>query len=246
MIDFPSEILDMLAASSANAPIFPRLVHSRPSTRSDRLNKEKLAAAQAYFLDCYPGGFAHPDMQAIAKKHKVDQRTAFAQKELKKPCFDEPEAVVQAIAKLVSGSSMVSMFEKPKFKAAVERSSPKERKGIAAAYYELLHGDEAAGFEQVAAFLQKHRVAKWPVATAVPCYFRPNKDVLIKPTTVKLIIAELELPIKYGPKLDWAFYAQYRKYLAQARKQCDPALAPNNAAFAGFLMMSLGTRSAPS
>lgn len=208
------------------------------------MNTEKLAAAQARFLSNYPGGFAHPDMQLVGKKHKMDDRVAFAKKHLRASCFDEPDQVVAAIGKLVSGSSMVSMFEKPKFKAAIERTKGKELAHLAAAYRELLHGDEATGFVRVAEFLQQHNVAKWPVATVVPCYFRPQKDLLVKPTTTKLIIAELELPIKYGPKLNWDFYFAYRKLIAKLRKQCDPAVAPNNAAFAGFLMMSLGAQSA--
>lgn len=204
------------------------------------MNKEKLAAAQARFLATYPGGFAHPDLQLIGKKHKMDERVAFAQQHLGKRNFTDPQAVIAAIGKIVSGSSMVSMFEKPKFKAAIQRTTGKELGQVAQAYYDLLHGDEAAGFEQVAAFLQKHNVAKWPVATVVPCYYRPNKDLLVKPTTTKLIIAELEFPVKYGPKLSWEFYSKYRRLIRQARKACDPSLAPNNAAFAGFLMMALG------
>ena len=37
------------------------------------MNLERLLTAEAVFLDRYPGGFSHPDMIAVGKKHRVDQ-----------------------------------------------------------------------------------------------------------------------------------------------------------------------------
>ena len=43
------------------------------------MNKQKLKTAEARFMQRYPGGFSHPDMQAIAKKHRGPQMFALAQ-----------------------------------------------------------------------------------------------------------------------------------------------------------------------
>jgi hypothetical protein len=42
----------------------------------------------------------------------------------------------------------------------------------------------------------------------------------------------------YKPRPTWSFYAGYRDAIARMKAAVSPALAPNNAAFTGFLMMT--------
>lgn len=43
------------------------------------MNLEKLKEAESAFLHKYPGGFEHPDMLAMGKKHGMNKRITQAQ-----------------------------------------------------------------------------------------------------------------------------------------------------------------------
>lgn len=203
------------------------------------MNEKALKQAERRFLKRYPGGFRHPEMVAIGKKHKVEQLTAMAKEDFAKGMFADPKHVVAAMAKLVSKSSLVSMFEKPKFKRMADALTPPERKALASALESLLHGKEKDGFEALNGILAKHKLSKWTLATVLPAYFRPKKDVFVKPTTAKLIIDALELDMTYSAKPSWTFYRDFRKAIKGMRSQVSADLSPNNPAFCGFLMVSL-------
>ena len=78
--------------------------------------------------------------------------------------------------------------------------------------------------------------------SAVPFYFAPRREVFVKPTTAKGILALPDVQgVHYQPTPTWEFYRGYRKLIADVAKQVHPSLSPSNAAVSGFLMMSLGT-----
>ncbi|MDH3693875.1 MAG: hypothetical protein OER96_04820 [Gammaproteobacteria bacterium] len=81
-----------------------------------------------------------------------------------KKSFTDPNKFVSETAKLVSRSTMVSMFEKPKFKSMVTNLTTKDKETIAESLYELLHGKEKTGFEPFLSELQKRKLAKWTLA----------------------------------------------------------------------------------
>ena len=88
--------------------------------------------------------------------------------------------------------------------------------------------------------LQPHKLARWAVVSIVPFYFAPNREVFVKPTTAKGIIAYLEVEdLHYSPTPSWAFYRGYQKLIAEVKHQVVPTLAPNNAALTGFLRASM-------
>ena len=103
----------------------------------------------------------------------------------------------------------------------------------------MLHGKRKAGFEALIAELNGAGLAKWTLATVFPSYFRPKKEVFIKPTTAKLIVDKLDLNLSYHPKPTWEFYRDFRKAILAARSNVSETLAPNNLAFCGFLMIAL-------
>ncbi len=85
-----------------------------------------------------------------------------------------------------------------------------------------------------------HRMAKWSVISVVPFYFAPQKEVFVKPTTAKGILAYLNVDeLQYKPTPSWEFYKGYQKLLADIKAQVAPSLSPNNAALSGFLMSSI-------
>ncbi len=203
------------------------------------MNMKALKDAERIFLKRYPGGFTHPDMVAIGKKHKMEQLEAMAQESFAKPQFADTNYIIAELAKLVSRSTMISMFEKPKFKDMTKSLGKKDKERFVEGLYELLHGKEKVGFDLLVSELQKRKLAKWTLATAVQAYYRPQKDLLIKPTTTKLIIGKLELDLEYDSTPSWEFYSRYRKTINTIKSKVHKTLSPNNPAFCGFLMMAL-------
>lgn len=203
------------------------------------MNTGTLKAAEKRFLKEYPGGFDHPDMVALGKKHKMPQLEALATESFAKACFGDPKLVASNMVKLVSRSTLVSMFEKPKFKSAI---TPRTGGPMVDALHELLHGKPKVGFEALVDALQQRKLAKWPLATVFQYYYRPRTEVFIKPTTAKLIIDKLELDLTYHSTPTWEFYRNFRKEIKTARGTVSKTLAPDNAAFCGFLMMALGDK----
>lgn len=204
------------------------------------MNLEKLQIAQQDFLLAYPEGFQHPKMLEVGKKHKMDAMIEFADEVLSKSAFNQTDRVLENWVKLVSRSSMVSMFEKPKFKDMVNDLSAREREQLAGGLYEFLYGDQAYGFEQQLEVLSQYKLAKWSLISIAPAYASPQDEVFVKPTTAKGVISHFGLQgLVYKAKPSWAFYQEYRKQILTMSDFVDVSLKPNTAAFCGFLMMSL-------
>lgn len=204
------------------------------------MNRTKLKEAEEKFFMRYPGGFSNPLMLEIAKKHKVEKMNKLAQESFSIEQFESPGKIVDSMRKIVSQSSMVSLFEKPKFRDLVQTMSDNEKERLSLGLKEILHGDQKFGFELTQSLLGEYKLAKWPLLTVCPVYYRPNVEVFIKPTTVKWIIEYFELEgLKYNSKPSFEFYYAYREQINQLKKEVDASLQVDNAAFCGFLMFSM-------
>ncbi|MDC0939717.1 hypothetical protein OAR95_04190 [Pseudomonadales bacterium] len=205
------------------------------------MNLKRLKQAEAEFLARYPGGFNHPDMITIGKKHNVGKMTEQAKELLSKKSFQKTGPVLDSLIKIVSRSSMVSMFEKPKFRDYVNGLDRDEREALAMGFQLLLHGKQQRGFEIVIDILARGKLAKWSLITICPNSMKPLDEVFVKPTTAKNVIKYLELEnLDYKPRPSWAFYEEFRRQILAMKEKVDPSISPSNAAFTGFLMMSLG------
>ncbi len=204
------------------------------------MNLDKLKQAEAQFLQLYPLGFDDPEMQKIGKKHKMPQMIEQCQNLFSETAFNKPHVVVDNMTKMVSRSSMVSMFEKPKFRDFVKSLPGGDIDRFSEAFYEQLYGNQQQGFEALANLLRTHKLAKWSLLTILPNYVFPTREVFVKPTTTKGVIQHFELQnITYKPQPTWAFYQQYQACIEQMKAHVDPTLKSSNAAFCGFLMMSM-------
>jgi len=203
------------------------------------VNKEKLRIAEAHFLQSYPGGFADPALVEVGKKHNMSRATEFAKEVFAKNSFDKPNEFLDNLVKLVSRSSMVSLFEKPKFRDMVKDLNSEDREALVKSLKKLYHGNQQKGFEEVVEILAWHKMAKWSLMTIGLVYYRPQKEVFVKPTTAKAIVEKLELDLTYKPRPSWEFYSGYRDAILEMKSVVNPSLAPNNAALTGFLMMTL-------
>jgi hypothetical protein len=204
------------------------------------MNLSRLKQAEEAFLLRYPGGFDNPEIIAIrTKKHNVDKMIALAQESFLGRNSRLADLVVQNMVKIVSRSSVISTFEKPRFRDFADSLFPEERTMLAGGLEELLHGEEQIGFETILDLLKSRKLAKWSLLTICQTYFHPQKDVLVKPNTVKGIIEYFELSkLQYKPTPSWAFYNAYRSTIQDMKSKVDPSLSPTNAAFSWFLLLS--------
>ncbi len=205
------------------------------------MNYQKLKEAEAGFLQRYPDGFSDPAMATIKKKHNIEKLSDFARENLSRAKFNRPEHIAETLVKIVSRSSMVSMFEKPKFRDFVKALNSQEKQALADAVEKRLYGrQKQRGFEELLGMLAHHKIAKWSVISVVPFYFAPAKEAFVKPTTAKGILAYLEIEdLVYKPTPSWTFYQGYLKLLKDIERHVAPSLSPNYAALTGFMMVSI-------
>jgi hypothetical protein len=204
------------------------------------VNKAKLKEAEERFFMRYPGGFSNPEMLKIAKKHKVEKMKELAQDSFTIEQFASAGKIVDSMYKIISQSSLISIFEKPKFRDVVKVMSDNEKEHLTHGLKEFLHGDQAFGFGLITGLLHEYKLAKWPLVTVYSIYYRPSVEVFIKPTTAKGIIGYFELAgLKYNSNPTFEFYQAYREQIMQMKQEVDVSLQVDNAAFCGFLMMSM-------
>lgn len=203
------------------------------------MNITKLKAAEKNFFTEYPEGFQSPEMKEISKKHRVEKMVTLAHSSFNPESLGNIEEACENMIKLVTRSSMVSLFEKPKFRDAVRAMNSDEQQVLVTGLGELLHGDEEKGFNQLIELLAQYKLAKWTLITVFRCYYYPQTDLLYKPTTVKNVIKTYELNLMYKPRPTYEFFTKYRQAINSMKQQVHPSLAPNNAAFSGFLMMTM-------
>jgi hypothetical protein len=204
------------------------------------VNKAKLKEAEERFFMRYPGGFSNPEMLKIAKKHKVEKMKELAQDSFTIEQFASAGKIVDSMYKIISQSSLISIFEKPKFRDVVKVMSDNEKEHLTHGLKEFLHGDQAFGFGLITGLLHEYKLAKWPLVTVYSIYYRPSVEVFIKPTTAKGIIEYFELAgLKYNSNPTFEFYQAYREQIMQMKQEVDVSLQVDNAAFCGFLMMSM-------
>jgi hypothetical protein len=203
------------------------------------MNKEILFTAQEAFLSRYPGGFEHPEMVEIGKKHKIQKLYEKSREVFDPKAFLDSIELTDSMTKFVSSSSLVSVFEKPKFRDAIRSMALQERGELSNALFERLYGDEGAGFGKMVEILSRYKLAKWTLLSVYPFYIRPQDEVFMKPTTVKNVISYFQIQeLQYKPQPSYPFYSAYRKTILEMKSLCVPELQGDNGFFSGFLMMS--------
>ncbi|MBI9009011.1 MAG: hypothetical protein JEZ05_03185 [Tenericutes bacterium] len=199
------------------------------------MNVKKLLTLENEFLSVHPEGFASPDMLKIAKKHNVNKLSQFV-----KEICSKGLVVIPDIVKIITKSSMVSVFEKMRFRDLIKELSEEEKLLLVRAIYENIHGEEEEGFNELVHLLKPYKLAKWTIISAFRAYYYLDVDVFMKPITIKKIIAFLELSgLNYNATPNYYFYFVYRNYINEMKELVNKSLSPNNPAFSGFLMMSI-------
>ena len=204
------------------------------------MNKEKLKEAEQAFFTLYPQGFDSEALRELGKKHRMDKIVAFAHDSFSPNALQNVQKAASDMTRLVSSSSMVSVFEKPRFRDAVNSMSPDEKEFLVDGLRNLLFGDEAKGFHQILDVLTRYNLAKWTLITVFRCYYYPETDLLYKPTTVKNVIKHFELDgLVYNPRPSYDFFVRYRDEINAMKNMVKGSVSNSNAGFSGFLMMSM-------
>jgi hypothetical protein len=200
----------------------------------------KLKQLELDFLMQYPKGFADPEMEKIGKKHNVNRMSELAKECFSKRACSNVHTTSENMVKVISRSSMVSLFEKPKFRDFVQAMDENEKAFMVNALVNMLHGKKQLGFEAMVDILKTGKLAKWSLISIIPAYYEPSKEVFVKPTTAKMVLKHFAIddPI-YKSTPNWDFYKKYRKLINDAKGLVDESLSPSNAAFSGFLMMTV-------
>src|SRR5512133_2704624 len=136
------------------------------------MNFKKLIQAEEAFFERYPGGFANPEMIAIRKTHQLDKMVQLAQDSFAKRNFKLTDLIVENMIKVVTRSSLVSVFEKPRFRDFARSLPLEDRLVLSHGLGELLHGDEKTGFETMLGILRSGKLAKWSLMTICQAYYR--------------------------------------------------------------------------
>lgn len=203
------------------------------------MNLEKLKIAESRFMEKFPGGFAHPDLVAIGKKHRMEKHVEFAQTHFGQTHFLQPQDVLENLVRAIGRSSLISVFEKPRLRDwALDGNG--DSMALVEGLFEMLHGDQKAGFEEMTETLKPAKLAKWSLLTVIPNYYSPLREVFIKPTTAKGVLKHFDIVgLEYKPLPTWDFYTRYRDLIQEMKSRVHPSLAPSNAAFGGFLRITL-------
>ncbi len=201
---------------------------------------DKLNKCQMKFLMDHPMGFDDESLKDINKRHNFSKMATLTQESMAEENFKNRDKIIESILEIVSKSSLISRFNKPKFKTFINSMTHFERELLVDGYQMMLYGDEERGFNQVLEVYKRYKVAGWPVMTIILAYIKPNHEVFIKPTTVKNIIKYFEIEsITYNAKPNFDFYNTFREIINEMKMNVEPSLYPSNAAFTGFLMMTM-------
>lgn len=201
---------------------------------------DKLKIIEEHFFETYPKGFEDEGLAPIVKRHNVAKLTNFAHDVFAKDKFTNPQQIVEDMVKIVSRSSLISLFEKPKFRDAIKTMSSERKDMLSIGLEEMLHGSFKSGFNIMLDILSEEKLAKWSLISIIPYYYAPKKNLFIKPTTTKNVLKYFDIDeIVYKPRPSYTFYAKYKKILAQFKKEVNKKLSNDNAKFTGFLMMGI-------
>lgn len=204
------------------------------------MNLKKLKEAEASFFAFYPKGFEDEALLPIIKRHNTAKIGQSVQEMFASDRFVRTEEICESFAKIVSKSSLISLFEKPKVRDMVKQMSMEQQDMLAIGLYELLHANQEKGFRILVDVLSIYKLAKWSIVTLIPYYYTRDKEFFIKPTTTKDIIKFFEIEgLVYKPRPTYEFYERYATVLEEMKWQVSPMIGKDNAGFTGFLMMAM-------
>lgn len=87
----------------------------------------KLKILEEHFFEMYPNGFDDEALKVMVKRHKADKLKEFTKCSFSKDMFAIPLQICEDAKKVISRSSLIFLFEKPKFKDAINSMSLEQK-----------------------------------------------------------------------------------------------------------------------
>ncbi len=176
-----------------------------------------------YFLKEYPGGF-HGDPYLQGERNYKDnarqEAVALLGRDGLDGLLDEKnyrEACERARKSL---TNVVGWRESDLLWKQVLGSSEKEH-AFAVRLRELLYGADAERirFERFVSLLDNLGVARWPASTYFPWILFPDREVLVKPNSVKAAAGAWWYDVGYSPHVTWDGYRRIRDFCRFVRDE---------------------------
>lgn len=202
---------------------------------------KKVKELEDRFLKVYPAGFESFEMRERMKRHNMTKTVEKVRMSCSKESFKTGLNIYPELVKVVTRSHSLSVFEKMAFRDVSKEMDVSEKHVFIDAVYDLIHGDEERGFDTLSSLLAPYRLAKWTIITVFRAYYYPDTDVLMKPMTVKKVIAYFELDdLHYQPRANYDLYEKYRRCFMEIKDSVEEeSLKPQNIFFSAFLKMTI-------
>ena len=117
------------------------------------MNLDKLKLAEANFLQMFPAGLEDEGLTEVRRRHNFSKMNLLALKVFRKENFFIADNFLKDLVKIIARSSMLSLFEKPKFRDMISSLNSSEKELLTYYYRELFHGDQEKAFDSIVDFL---------------------------------------------------------------------------------------------
>ena len=190
------------------------------------------------FLLRFPNGLDDEEFLELGKKHKSSSKILeMVKNEIDLESFQLEDNYhvsknIGLIIKMVTKSTMVSVFEKVAFKNYL--ADPLVHVSFLQSLYAMLKNlneDTMAEFVGVLNYRRldsSKKVATWPIVTFFLIYFDEYNEVYIKPTTIRRLAKLLEFDIKYESTPNYMTYQRVKEMVMAFKKQSILVKNENN------------------
>ena len=190
------------------------------------------------FLLRFPQGFADEEFKNSAKRHRTSDKILaiikndFDVASLQREDTYQINKNIALILKIVTMSSMISVFEKVAFRNYLADSKIHET--FLQALYDLITKKDHESFDNFVCVLNlrkretNKRVATWPLVTFFLLYFDEYHEIFIKPNTIKRLIKLLEFDVEYVSYPNYETYQKIKEMVETYKKQSNLVKGQSN------------------
>lgn len=170
------------------------------------------------FLNNYPDGVHGGQFIADMQKHTNSAKVIAEAASLDVKSFDDPNKVEQnthAVLHLMEISPMVSRYEKAAFKDMMD--DKEYRMPFLLGLQQLLLNTNEETFDMMNLVLQRYhrqtnkRINTWPINSFFLAYVFPNREIIVRPNTIKKFLKTIESDVTYSSSPNWQEYLAIKK-----------------------------------
>ncbi len=180
------------------------------------------------FLKLFPNGLNDEQWHTLGKKHNMKKvyeiyDTTLNEKNMLKLIKNKKyKTICEEATNIIKKATIVSVFEKIAFQNFI--ANEPIHKEFSERLYDLLYNFNEESFENMVETLLTYKgnknsnPCKWPVITAFLALKYPDREVFVKPTTVKANAKMLKVNIEYKSKPNFATYNNIKNMVIDFKK----------------------------